>query len=191
MLCRKCRSELLTKNGIVRGRQRYRCRSCGFNFTQEHSNGWPSSSKLLIVTSYCFGENISDLAEQSGATPVSVFRWIEEARESINGDGEMVEWVMEALIDAVDFALTIEKKSKTVDEVKSELLKQFVWLGSLLNQTRSSDATFVPNLEALGWANADRSPTDAEFSALITKRVDEISDILRKSEYQVPSLRRR
>jgi transposase-like protein len=109
MLCRKCRSGFLTKNGFVRGRQRYRCRSCGFNFTQEHSNGWPSSSKLLIVVSYCFGEAISDLAEQSGATPVSVFRWIEEARESIKGTGEMAEWVIEALSDAVDFVLTIEK----------------------------------------------------------------------------------
>jgi hypothetical protein len=127
MFCRKCRSDLLTKNGIVRGRQRYRCRSCGFNFTQEHSNGWPSSSKMLIVVSYCCGEGISDLAEQSGATPASVLRWIEEARESINGDGEIVEWMAEAIADAVDW----------------KSLEHFGWLQSLFD-LRRSDASRNP-----------------------------------------------
>lgn len=191
MICRKCRSAFPIKNGIVRGRQRYRCRSCGFNFTQKHSNGWPSSSKLLIVVSYCTGESITALAEQSGATPASVLRWIEEARESIKGGGEMVEWVMEALNDATDFALTIEKKSKTVEEFFGELSKQIEWLCSLFDLKRSPDAKYVPNIEALGWTDASRFPTNAEFSALVTKRVEEISDLLRKSDYQVPSLRGR
>jgi transposase-like protein len=140
--------------------------------------------------SYCCGETITELAEQSGATPASVFRWIEEARESIKGDGEMVEWVVEALVDAVDFALAMENKSNAVKDVSSELLKQIEWLDSLFNLRRSPEAGFVPNLEALGWTDANRIPTDAEFSALLTKRIEEISDIIRTSDYQLPSLRR-
>lgn len=139
MFCRKCRSDLLIKNGIVRGRQRYRCRACGFNFTQEHSNGWPSSSKLLIVVSYCDGESISDLAEQSGATPASVFRWIEEARESINGDGEIVEWMEEAIVDAVSFALEIENIPNTDKEVDRKVFEHIEWL-QLMFGLRRSDA---------------------------------------------------
>lgn len=184
MRCRKCRKGLLTKNGIVRGRQRYRCRSCGFNFTQEHSNGWPPSSKLLIVVSYCCGETISNLAEQSGAAPASVFRWIEEARESIMGDREMHEWVIDALTEAVSFALTIEDKPKTEKEICVQFVEQISWLNSLLAQRRSTDGRFVPNFEALGWTDASRNPTDAEFSALVTKRVQEMVDKLRKSDYQ-------
>jgi hypothetical protein len=141
--------------------------------------------------SYCCGEAISDLAEQSGATPVSVFRWIEEARESIKGDGKIVNWVIEALLDAVDFALTIGKKPKTEEGVFCELLQQIEWLDSLFDLKRSPDTKFVPNLQALGWTEVSRIPTDSEFSALVTKRVEEISDILRESEYDSRSLRRR
>ncbi len=30
--CKKCSSESLVKNGIVRGNQRYKCKECGYNF---------------------------------------------------------------------------------------------------------------------------------------------------------------
>jgi transposase len=186
MFCRKCRSDLITKNGIVHGRQRYLCRSCGFNFTIAHSNGWPSSSKLTVVVSYCCGEAIADLARDCGATPVSVSRWIEEARESIMGDREMVEWMIEALTDAVDFALTIENRAKNEEEVYFEFSEQVAWLKSLFKQRRLLDAKVVPHLEESGSA-----VNDAEFCAHVTKEVERISDILRKTDYQSPSLRGR
>jgi transposase-like protein len=165
MRCRKCRSDLLTKNGFIRRHQRYRCRSCGFNFTQEHSKGWPPSSKLLIVVSHCCGETISDLAEQSGATTASVFRWIEEARESIYGDRKMVQWVIEALTEAVNFALMIEERPKTETEIYVEFMNQIEWLESLFARMRTAD---------------NRPPTDAQDSAFITRHVEEIADKLRK-----------
>ena len=174
MRCRKCRSHKTSKNGIVRGCQRYRCLSCGFNFTKEHANGWPPSSKLLIVVSYCLGEKISDLAEESRATPASVFRWIEEARESITGDNGMASWVSDALMEAVSFKIRAEKKPVTEDEVYTLVIDQIAWLSTLFDQKRSSNGKFEPNFEALGWTNPSRNPTDAEFSELLIKRIREI-----------------
>jgi hypothetical protein len=183
MRCSKCRSQKITKNGVVRGSQRYRCRSCGFNFTQEHPKGWPASSKLLIVVSYCFGESISDLAEQSGATASSVFRWIEEAREATMGQ-QMAGWVRDALIESVSFKIKAEKRSPTEDEVYEFLIEQLIWLTELFAQKRSSDAKFEPNYGALGWTDANRNPTDAEFSELITKRIRKIEANLREADEQ-------
>src|SRR5215213_4098106 len=90
-------------------------RACGFNFTQQHANGWPSDSKMLIVMNYCLGETISELAKQSGASRVSVLRWIEEVREPLKTGAEMADWLIEALRDSVDFALSVEKRPKTME----------------------------------------------------------------------------
>ena len=187
MQCRKCQSKKITKNGIVRDRQRYKCRACGFNFTQQHANGWPSDSKMLIVMSYCMGESISELAKQSGASRVSVFRWIEEARESLTTDGEMADWVIEALTDSVSFALTVENRPNTMKELSAELLHQIGWWSALFDAKRSGDGTFIADYEAVGWTDKTRAPTDAEFSSLVTKRVEQIADTLRKSGWKALS----
>ena len=33
MICKNCCSDSNVKNGYVRGKQRYKCKLCGFNFT--------------------------------------------------------------------------------------------------------------------------------------------------------------
>jgi hypothetical protein len=187
MHCRKCQSENIVKNGIVRDRQRYKCRACGFNFTQQHANGWPSDSKMLIVMNYCLGETISELAKQSGASRVSVLRWIEEVREPLKTGAEMADWLIEALRDSVDFALSVEKRPKTMEEVSAELWHQIGWWSALFDAKRSGDGTFFADYEAFGWTDKTRAPTDAEFSALVTKRVEEIADTLRKSDWKALS----
>jgi hypothetical protein len=77
--------------------------------------------------SYCFGESISDLAEQSGATVSSVFRWIEEAREATMGQ-QMAGWVRDALIESVSFKIKAEKRSPAEDQVYELLIEQLIWL---------------------------------------------------------------
>ena len=32
--CKKCNKTRIVKNGIARGKQRYKCKDCGCNFTQ-------------------------------------------------------------------------------------------------------------------------------------------------------------
>ena len=32
--CKKCESESIVKNGKVRGKQRYLCKECGYNFVE-------------------------------------------------------------------------------------------------------------------------------------------------------------
>ncbi|MDR1199352.1 MAG: hypothetical protein LBK94_10165 [Prevotellaceae bacterium] len=33
MKCPKCKSESHVRNGLIKGKQRFRCRQCGFNYT--------------------------------------------------------------------------------------------------------------------------------------------------------------
>lgn len=184
MQCRKCHRKTIVKNGMVRNRQRYKCSGCGFTFTQKHANGWPSDSKMLIVMNHCMGESISALAKDSGASPVSVLRWIEEARESLTTGGEMVDWVSEALMDSVGLALAINDRPLNVNEVSDELLSQIEWWNMMFTAQRSGDGTFLADYEAMGWVDKSRPPTDAELTALVTKKIEDITDKVRKSGWK-------
>lgn len=53
LACKRCGSEEHTKNGLMRGKQRYRCKACGLNFTDTPPRGMPLqpdpySSSLLV-----------------------------------------------------------------------------------------------------------------------------------------------
>jgi transposase-like protein len=30
--CKNCNSKIVVKNGVIRGKQRYKCKTCGYNF---------------------------------------------------------------------------------------------------------------------------------------------------------------
>jgi len=47
--CKACQAETYTKNGTVRGLQRYRCKICGCNFTDTPPRGKPAAVKALAV----------------------------------------------------------------------------------------------------------------------------------------------
>ncbi len=56
MNCPRCKSSDSTKNGIVGGRQRYRCSRCGYNYTVEKkSTAYPESVKKQALQLYLEG----------------------------------------------------------------------------------------------------------------------------------------
>jgi transposase len=53
--CKGRGSEEHVKNGLVRGKQRYRCRACGLNFTDTPPRGMPLAVKAAAVLLYVSG----------------------------------------------------------------------------------------------------------------------------------------
>src|SRR5436305_5303489 len=53
--CKGCGSEEHVKNGFMRGKQRYRCRACGLNFTDTPPRGMPLRIKVTAVLLYLSG----------------------------------------------------------------------------------------------------------------------------------------
>ena len=77
MACPKCNSEKSTRNGIVHGRQRYRCQQCGYNTTVAlKSNAFPAAVKEQALRLYLEGNGFRAIARLLGASHVSVYRWI-------------------------------------------------------------------------------------------------------------------
>jgi transposase len=76
--CKRCGSEEHTKNGFMRGKQRYRCRACGLNFTDTPPRGMPLALKATAVLLYVSGLSMNRTAKLLGVSTPSVMAWIEQ-----------------------------------------------------------------------------------------------------------------
>ncbi len=76
--CKRCGSGEHTKNGFMRGKQRYRCRACGLNFTDTPPRGKPLALKITAVLLYVSGLSMNRTAKLLGVSTPSVQAWIEQ-----------------------------------------------------------------------------------------------------------------
>ncbi|MCD8412089.1 IS1 family transposase [Tenacibaculum finnmarkense] len=98
MDCPKCKSEKKIKNGVIKGIQRYKCKSCGYNYTVERrSCDYPLSTKKKALQLYLEGLGFRSIGRLLGVSNVSVLNWIRAFGNEISSlqpesqDIEMVE----------------------------------------------------------------------------------------------------
>jgi transposase-like protein len=53
--CPACRGTVLIKSGHACGRQRWRCKGCGRQFTRTEPRGKPAALKRRAIELYCLG----------------------------------------------------------------------------------------------------------------------------------------
>ena len=90
MECPKCKSKRFVKNGIVREKQRYKCKECNCNFTQSYQGKKRPMIKLLACVLYLNGLGFRRIAAiLSEGMPVakvnhnSVIQWVKQYGEEI------------------------------------------------------------------------------------------------------------
>ena len=66
----------------MRGKQRYRCRSCGLNFTDTPPRGKPLALKVIAVLLYVSGLSMNRTARLLGVSTPTVMAWIERFAEA-------------------------------------------------------------------------------------------------------------
>ena len=76
--CKRCGGEEQSKNGFMRGEQRYRCKACGLNFTDTPPRGMPLAMKVAAVLPYVSGLSMNRTAKLLGVSTPSVMAWIEQ-----------------------------------------------------------------------------------------------------------------
>lgn len=84
--CKKCKSTNTTKNGIVRKKQRYYCKECGYNFIigDKRTNDNVKAKKALAVMMYSLGKgSLRGIAHILGVSHTLVLSWIKEAANSL------------------------------------------------------------------------------------------------------------
>ena len=88
MNCPKCFSETYTKNGFIRGKQRYKCKDCGCNFSQSHKKGKPPIVKALAYVLYLEGLGFRGISRVLKVSNVSILRWIRALAEKFGDEAQ-------------------------------------------------------------------------------------------------------
>ena len=77
MKCPKCGQMEKTKNGFHRGKQRYKCKCCGCNYTGG-KNGYPNHIKQKAIKYYLEGNGFRRIERLMGVSHVSVINWVKQ-----------------------------------------------------------------------------------------------------------------
>jgi len=89
--CKNCKSVNTSKNGIVRKKQRYKCKSCGYNFVigNAHTSPQKQAKKAMIVLLYARGKgsyrNLAKIFDLSSGT---IHNYVKAAAESVTSKQE-------------------------------------------------------------------------------------------------------
>jgi transposase-like protein len=81
--CARCKSERKTKDGIVRGRQRYKCKGCGFRYTIEDRSLAKNLLKRSALELYLEGLGFRSIGRILKVSHVSIYNWIKSFGEKI------------------------------------------------------------------------------------------------------------
>ena len=75
IICKRCGGTETHKNGMMNGKQRYRCKSCGFNFTTGF-RGKPIELRQRALQLYLEGLGFRAIGRILGVSNVTVLNWV-------------------------------------------------------------------------------------------------------------------
>ena len=108
--CKRCGGEEHTKNGFMRGKQRYRCKGCGLNFTDTPPPGKPLAMKATAVLLYVRGLSMNRTGKLLGVSTPTIQAWIEQFAKVY---GQKPEPAGRAVVIELDEMWHYLKKSRT------------------------------------------------------------------------------
>lgn len=81
--CKKCGVSNFIKNGVFRGKQRYKCKECGCQFTDTPPRGKCPRLKEVAVILYAYcGISMIKIGKLCGVSNVAVLYWIKDAAKN-------------------------------------------------------------------------------------------------------------
>ena len=76
MNCPRCQHSHFVKNGFINEKQRYKCKACNYQWTENHApRGSPLAEKALTVFLYCHGLSMNAIAKMLHASPSTILDW--------------------------------------------------------------------------------------------------------------------
>jgi len=98
MECKRCNEAKSVKNGMIRGKQRWLCKACGYNFTEgdKRQERTTAQQRALAVLLVCVGLSYRVAGRITGVVTNTVMVWFRKFAQSIDlpeieGSIDMVE----------------------------------------------------------------------------------------------------
>ena len=88
MECPKCSGLERVKNGFMCGKQRYKCKTCGCNFSKSTKQGYPLQIKKKALQYYLEGMGFRRIERLLCVSHVSVMNWVKQASNQIRQERE-------------------------------------------------------------------------------------------------------
>lgn len=76
MECKKCGATEHSKNGFIKGHQRYKCKNCGYQFVPTLQKGFDEQTKLTACLLYINGLSFRTIARLLHTSATSVLSWV-------------------------------------------------------------------------------------------------------------------
>ena len=76
--CPKCGALEVVKNGKTRGKQRFKCKKCNYQFASLVPGGFAPEIKAKVIELYNCGLSIRAAAKLQGVSRTSALNWIRE-----------------------------------------------------------------------------------------------------------------
>jgi len=83
--CPKCSSEKFIKNGLLRGKQRYQCKSCKYNFSKSYCGQFSPETKRQALELYLEGLGFRSIGRFLKCSHVSAYTWIRSFGKKLDG----------------------------------------------------------------------------------------------------------
>jgi transposase-like protein len=84
IICTRCSCDKVVKNGLIKYTQRYKCKSCGFNFViEKKGRGKPESQKRMALHLYLEGMGFRGIGRILKVSNVTVLNWIRSFGEKV------------------------------------------------------------------------------------------------------------
>lgn len=112
--CPKCKNKKIVKNGNVRGKQRYKCQICGYQFSKKGSKGTSIAAKLLAHGLYECGMSMNKTAEIIGVSKQSISRWIKDWHGLYKEELGNKEILYEVTRESISDCLNLREKEKYI-----------------------------------------------------------------------------
>jgi transposase len=84
--CKRCMSRRVVRNGVVRGKQRYRCMDCKYNFIEgdDRVDQWLTVKKALALILFSLGSpSLRRLAHIFGVSESLIRSWVQDQKAKL------------------------------------------------------------------------------------------------------------
>ena len=121
MQCRYCGSTEIHKNGKRRGKQNYKCTSCGRKFIDVYSppKGYSDEIKKECLKSYCNAMGFRTIERDKEIHHTTVINWVKQIGEQFPDAPQVQETPEVGELDELETFVRLKKQSLDLDSGES------------------------------------------------------------------------
>ncbi len=81
LVCKKCGSKEYHKSGHIHGKQRYKCKDCGHQYTKTTPQGKPEKDKIMALILFLSGLSMNATGKILNVSTQTIMRWIRKMHD--------------------------------------------------------------------------------------------------------------